>query len=451
MPAITYGLSSYERAEGNMPPLRVVNMYTEQASSEGPTLQSRAGLDDRAASMGAGPVKAVFRRDGVLSGALFGVSAGNIYNATTSLGSLAGAGPVSIAGNEMGVMVTAGSTMRYWDGATLANIAFPDSASVTKVITGASRFIALRASTGKFYWTDSLGVTFDALDFATAESAPDGLRDALFIDDALMLFGAETVEFWPNTSDAVLPFAPLEGRVIERGIRATGCATAFGPTFAWVTNRNEVCVQDESNIISNVGLQARISASTDVSLFTFFIDGVEFLALRLDTETQVYSRSTGAWSEFATYGQTNWAARCHADGVFGSGIDGKTLAWGTDKTDVSATSGIMERLFTAGYPLNSGGLSIDNLQLRCNPGETPYLTGDYDDPVVEMRMSRDAGRTWGTWRSASLGAQGEYSKRVFWRALGQANRPGFLCEFRVTDPVPFRVSGALINEEWGAR
>jgi len=163
MPALTFGLSSYERAEGALPPMPVVNMYAEQSDSEGVVLQSRPGLENIDDDMGAGPVEALFRRNGVLSGDLIGVSAGNIYRGTSSLGSLAGSGAVSIAGNEMGVMAAAGSTMRYYNGATLANVAFPDSASVTKVLVAASRFVALRASSGKFYWTDPLGVAFGAL------------------------------------------------------------------------------------------------------------------------------------------------------------------------------------------------------------------------------------------------------------------------------------------------
>lgn len=448
---IPFALSSYERAEGDLAELPVVNMYAEETASEGIVLQSRPALDDRSADMGAGPVKALFKADGVLSGALFGVSGGALYQATTSKGAIAGSGPVSIAGNELGLMIAAGSTLYYYDGATLASVTFPDSANVVKVIEGASRFIALRADSGKFYWTDPLEADVEALDFATAETQADRLLDALFIDDILILFGAETIEFWPNTGSSTLPFQPLEGRVIERGIKATGCATAMGSTFAWVTNQNEVCVQDENTIISNAGLQARVAASASVSLFAFFIDGQEFLALRLDNETQVWNRKTGTWSEFATYGLTNWAAQCFTGGVFGSATDGKTLQWGTDHTEALATSNLLERRWRGGFPINGGGLNVANVVVRANVGQTPYLTGDYTDPVLEMRLSRDAGQTWGSYRSASLGVMGEYGKRTIWRALGMASQPGFLAEWRCTDPVPLRVSDCLLNENWGGR
>src|SRR5690606_10176320 len=225
-----------------------------------------------------------------------------------------------------------------------------------------------------------------------------------------------------NTSDDSLPFRPLENAVIEKGIKASGCATSIGSTFAWVTNENQVCLQDENTIISSPGLQARIEASNSVSLFTFLLDGIEFLALRLDTETQVWSYHTKMWSEFESYGQTNWIPQCAAGSIFGSSVDGKTLAWGDDYEDIG---GVLERRFRGGFPLNAGGLTIANVGLRANVGSTGFLSGDYANPTVEMRLSRDAGRTWGAWRGVSLGEQGDYRQKVQWRNCGMASQPGF--------------------------
>lgn len=451
MPSVLMFTNNYERVWGHMPPAPVVNMYAEKGPTGELILQSRPGLDDRSASMGSGPIKALFKRDGVFSGDLFGVSGGNIYRGTSSLGSLAGSGPVSIAGNEIGVMAAAGSTMRYYNGSSLANVTFPDTADVTKVITAGSRFVAIREDTGKFYWTDPLEADVESLDFATAEQVPDSALDLLWINGMLWIFGKESVEPWQQTGDSTLPFAPLTNMVYNKGIRATGCVVQLGATFAWVGNDSVVYLGDTNTPISNEGLNVKIAASTNVSLFAFTIDGVEFLALRLDSETQVWRTATGTWSEFATYGQTNWAAACHAGGVFGSGIDGKTLAWGTDHTDVSATDGIMERRWGAGLPINAAGVPINNVHVRVNPGQTPYLSSTYANPVMELRTSPNMGQTWGNWRPKGIGAQGGYRKKVEWRGAGLASRPGFLCQFRVTDPVPVRVSDVLVNEPVGGR
>ena len=450
MPALQFGTSSYARARGDLPSLPVINMFAEEAPTEegGIVLQSRPGLSDTGQNMGNGPVAALFQRDGVLSGDLVGVSDGKLWRSTTEIDAIAGSGAASIAGNEAGVMAGAGAGLVFYDGAASMDVAFPDGANVVKVIQGASRFIALREGTGKFYWTSALGSTFDALSFATAENSPDGLLDALFMGDTLFLFGTETVEPWPNTSDNDLPFVPLEGSVIPKGIKATGCATQIGTTFAWVTNENQVTVSNEDGVISSPGLEERIEASSAVRLFTFLLGGYEFLALRLDDETQVWSSRSKRWSEFTSAGQTNWLPACFAGGIFGSGTDGALLEWGAGHEDLGGT---MERRFRAGTPINAGGVTIHNTVLRCNVGQTPFLEGDYVAPSAEMRLSRDGGQTWGFWRSAPLGAQGDYRRRVQWRACGQAAYPAHLAEFRVTAPIDFRASGVTVNEPFGGR
>lgn len=445
---LQFGLTAQERARGDLPELPVINMFAEEAPTEetGIVLQSRPGLLDRVEDMGAGPVQALFKADGVLGGALFGVSGGTFYQGATSKGVVDGAGPFSIAGYEDKLFIAGGASLWGYDGTTLAAVTFPDGAGVNKVVVGASRLIAIRADTEKFYWSDVLSDAIGALSFASAEQQPDRLKDMLFWSDSLVLFGTETVEFWPNATDPVLPFQPLEGRTYRRGIKGTGCATLVGPTFAWVTDTNQVCIENPDNIVSKPGLEALIEASATVRLWTFLLEGTEFLALTLDGRTFVRSMRSGLWSEFVSAEADNWVPQCFAGGVFGSSLDGTTIQWGTGWEDLGGT---LERRFRAGAPLNAGGAILSNVVLRNNVGATTFETGTYANPIVEMRSSRDAGRTWGAWRPARLGEQGNYRKRVQWKACGMASQPGVLLEFRVSDPVGWRVSDVLVNEVFG--
>lgn len=448
MPELTLGRSSYERGAGDMADLPVVNMYVEPSDSEGIVLQSRPPLVDRSVNMGSGPVEALFKADGVLSGDLIGISGGTLYRASTSLGGVTGSGVARLAGGELGIMAAKGAGLFYYNGTTLAPVAFPDGAEVADVFYGGSRFWAVRKDTGRLYWTDVLETDVEALDFVTAESFPDRLLQGLWIDGMPILFGAESIEFWQQTRSNLPPIAPLQNMVIERGIKNTGAACQFGDTFAAVTNENTVIMGAQGQIISNAGLQERIAASATAYVFTYFIDGAEFLAVRLVNETQAFDLRTGTWSKLETYGLSNWAAQCEAGGVLGSAIDGRTFAFGEGFAELG---GVLERRCRGGLPINGGGVEIMNLRLRANPGHTPFLTGDYADAQVEMRVSRDAGQTWGQWVPTTLGRQGRYDQRIEWRRLGIASQPGFLVEFRCTDPVPFRISGALVNEQYGGR
>lgn len=450
MPRVQFGLSAFERMRGNGPQLPVINMFAEQTPTEetGVLLQSRPGLSDLSADMGEGPVDELFQKDGVLEGALFGVSDGELYQTTTSLGAIAGSGAISMAGNQTGLMIASGAALQFWDGAALASVAFPDGAPVTKVFEGASRFIAIRAGTGKFYWTEPLETTFGALAFATAESRADPLLDGLFLKDGAILFGSETVEFWPNTNDPDLPFQPLEGMVFAKGIRATGCATRFGTSFAWVTNNDEICIGDPDTVVSNPGLEEKIAASAACRLWTFFIEGQEFLALRVDAGTWVYGFRNRMWSQFVSYNEDNWIPQCFADGVFGSSVDGATLAFNDAHADLG---GDLERRFRFGVPLNGGALAVSNISLRTNPGQTPYSPAEGHTPTIELRISRDVGQTFGAWRATSLGEQGHYRQRVQWRGCGIGSQPGVFGEIRVTAPIPFAAYGVFMNEANGGR
>jgi hypothetical protein len=78
------------------------------------------------------------------------------------------------------------------------------------------------------------------------------------------------------------------------------------------------------------------------------------------------------------------------------------------------------------------------------------LTGQGSDPTVEMRSSRDAGNTWSDYRPA-LGVRANIAPCPTWRRLGQFDFPGALFEFRVTDPVDFRVSAVKANDPLGGR
>ena len=459
---LDFGVSAYKRDRGNLPELAVVNMFVEASITEPKqvALQSRPGLVDNALTSGAGPVKGIFQKDGVVSNAILTVSDGSLYNAGTLVGAVGGSGHVNFAGNEIGVAVNAGADIYFYDGAALGVADFPDAADVCRVVEIGGRFVAIRTDTGKLYNTEVLesalvaGVlTFNALAFATAEDEPDPLVDAVVVSGHLVLGGSETVEFWQITGDSLLPFAPILGRVYTKGVKATGCMAAFDNTAVFVSGDNLVYRCDNEPIrISDPGIEERIAASSTVSIFTHFFEGHEFLHVRLDSETMVYDAQTKQWCEWATEGETNFIGRCAItqDGspIFGSSLDGKTLAFGDVHTDLD---GPLIRRFRAGKVLSGGTLTVDNLRLRTNPGNTPYLTGQYADPVVELSYSRDGGRTFSAYRSTKLGAVGEYRRSVEWRALGTFDAPGALFDIRVSDPVPFRVSGVTINEDAGGR
>jgi hypothetical protein len=442
-----YGTNYYDRERGNLPSFPVINMFAEQAPVEkSVVLQSRPGLKNQGTTFGAGPVTALYQIDGVLSGDLFGISDNKLYRSSSLLGSLDGSGPAHIAAFENILFVNQGKSVYSYDGTTFAPVALPDGFEVIDIAVGASRLVVVDKGTGKFYWSDALTSNVDALSFATAENTPDNLKACLYIGDTLILFGSETIEFWPVSTDPDAPYQPLVGRVFQTGIRDTGCAVEFRGTFAWITNSNQVCVQDPTNIISNIDLEAKLANSPNAALWKFFLDGTEFLAVRIDNHTFVYNSRSKAWSEFQSYGLGNFLPQCSVGDLMGSAVDGHILEWSDDHTDFGD---ILERRFRAGTPLEGSSVIVTNVSLRTNPGQTPYEDTGYFDPQIELRTSRDGGFAFSPWKAKALGLQGKYRQNVQWRSLGAFSSPGVMMEFRVTDPVPFRVSGVMANVPYG--
>lgn len=453
MPSVLYGSSAYRRTDGNFPELKLINMFVEKsATSENQSaLLSRPGLGELAVN-GAGPINGMFCKAGTLNGDVFSISGTTIYRGTSSLGSITGSGVASWAGGYGEILVTRGSTMRHYDGATLADVTFPDSADVRAVCFIGSLFVAVRGDTSaKFYWSDVLdGTSWDALNYATAEREPDALLDIAPLGDNIWLFGQQTIESWAHTGAADLPFARNENVAFDQGIMDTGCWTAADNTIFFIGSKRIVYrVGEVPERVSDNGIEERIAASSSARLFSFWFEGHEFVAIRLDDTTMIYDCSTDAWSEFQTT-QGNWiAAYAVMQGktvYFGHSTTGELMGW-SEWDDLGAE---LERRLSFAQQLDQPA-SISSVRVWANTGQTPLLAGQGSDPTIELRLSDDAGNTWGDWDEDSLGAEGNYRCVPEWRALGMFDFPGVLGELRVTDPVPFRLSAIKVNDPGGSR
>lgn len=443
MPALDYGKGAYTRSRGNLPELPVINMFVEQSKADGVVMQSHKALRS-VTTVGAGPVRASLQKDGVFNGDRFTISGSSVYRGSTLLGVIDGNGPAYIAASESEVIFGRGQTAYSYNGTNFQAVDFPDGAGVTAALWTAGYFIYLRAGTGLWYFSAvGNGRSVDPLDFATAENEPDALLDALVLDGVLVFLGTESIEFWGATGDADLPYAPIQQRVFEQGVIATGCAVVVDNSFYWIGKDGITYRNDEvPKAVSDDGIVERSQASSSHRLWLFEDERHKFLAQRHDTNTMCYDVTTGEWCERQSYGRPNWRAGP------GLGDDENGTIW--ELAGYVDDDGVFERRLRAGSRLEASAI-INNIRLMAEVGTTDHLTGDYAAPLIEMRASNDAGNTWTDWDAVSLGAQGSYRERVEWRALGMFDDPGVLVEFRMTAPVGFRLSAVEVNAAGGGR
>lgn len=447
MPSITYGAGAFDRTTGNLPPLELINMFVEGAktSENQVCLQSRPGLATSQTD-GTGPIRALYREPGVLSGAIVSVSNATIYKANASVGSLAGTGPVSIAGTATEILVAAGSTMRRYNGTALSNVTFPDSAGVTAVCVINFLFVAIRGDStypGRFYWSAvNDGTSWDSLDYATAERVPDALLDIAALGDNIWLFGQSSLEVWQNTGNATIPFERIEQVAFDRGIIATGCWAKADNSLIFIGSDAVVYRAQADNPvrISDHWLEEKISASTAWNAFAFKYQGHEFVCIQIDAGSFLYDTVTQEWCEFQT-SAGQWIARCAA-------MSGSTAYFGHNSTGAIMTfsgwkdlSADLERRFTTALPLASR-LSIDSIRLWMNAG---------DAATVSMRYSRDAGRTWSAYIDISTGNSGDYRFVAEARRLGMFDFPGAMFESKCVSNTGLRISAVKVNDAGGGR
>lgn len=451
MPDLMLPRGAYHRANGNFPPFELVNLFLEQtaAARGGVSFLSFPGLASTA-TRGTGPINGIFRQDDLFSGATFTVSGSTLYKDGTSLGTINGSGPVWFAASDIELVVGRGQSAYSYNGTTLAAISFPDGANVTWGTFLAGLFVFARAGSRKFYWSAVYDArTIDGSDFASAESSASYLVQVLAIGDVLYLGCKDKIEAWYPTGDGTLPFQRITQRTAKKGVAASGAMVELDNALHFVgDDRTVYRMAEVPERISDHGIEEQLAASATFSCFTFLHQGHAFLIVRTDTKSLGFDALTTGWLERRSWGLTNWRAQC-ATGK----ADGTPMFGSATTNDIFEHSGWQDagqphaREFTGVVPSTSA-FPLFKVEIEANTGSAPITV---PDPEIEMCFSRDGGNTFSAFRPAKLGATGKYRARPRWRRLGSFDAPGALLHFRVTDPVPFRVSSALSNESSAGR
>lgn len=451
MVAIPFGANAYRRNVGEFSETRLVNQYLEVGSDESVRLIGRPGLVS-SYSAGNGPVQGIYAQPGTFNGDLFTVSAGALYRAGASVGALSAPSRVSMASSELQLLVATGSAMYCYDGTAVTLVAFPDAAGENSVVYFAGLFIVARTGTEKFYWSAVLdGLTWDSLSFASAERKPDNLVGLIVVGDELWMAGENSWEFWVPTGNADAPLERIEGRVYDRGAVNRDAITNYDNTAAWV-GQDKIVYRGGPvpQRISDFGVEERLAETdpADINIWSFKWNGHEFLMVNTAQGTFAYDAATKQWAEFKSWNRTGW--RAHIGAMVGSvlyaGDDTNGTIWTLSQAQLLDGADPIERISSAIVRKTGAPAPLNSVHVDISPGQTPYLTGQGAAPELELRLSRDGGKTYGGWRTAPIGAQGDYRRRTFWTRCGLIDEPGIAMEFRTTDPAPWTLSGVRINE-----
>jgi len=269
---------------------RLVNWYAEPFPDGGTgrlTLQPAPGLTAVATLSAGDPVRAVHVEQGVIyaacGGSLYSVSLGG---SAQNLGAIDDDEFTTITGNGFDIAATAGGRFYVYSGGSVSEVAplaFTSSRSATRL----DNYIIVSQEGGQAFVITALAdaSSIDALDFASAESAPDDIVRVVADHSELWFFGSRTTEIWTNTGAADFPFQRMSGGVVERGCAFPGSVAKDDNSVWWIGDDRLVYrAQGYSpQVVSSPWVAEVLDGVSDpnVSAFAYSWRGHKFYTIRI--------------------------------------------------------------------------------------------------------------------------------------------------------------------------
>lgn len=445
---------------------RTVNLYpiVDQRGADSASLYGTAGLASFA-TVGLGAIRGSFSCG---NGRAFVVSGSELYEVfsdgtSTSRGSLLGSsGIVTLAENGVQLGICDGSKVYMFTFATnvfgvVTDADLPAAGAISYID---SYFVINEVNTGRFFISALLdGTSWNALDFATAESSPDKLNRAINFLGYIGLFGDKTLELWRNTGDSAFPFAKVSSST-PIGCIAPYTILSVDTSVYWVGNNEQgsgIVYQAQGftpKRISTEPIEKILQAVTQPELlysWSYQEQGHVFYAISgSDLETTlVYDLNTQIWHERAWLNaqgefeqhRGSCVMRAFNKTLVGDRETGEvyemSLDYFTDADDyikrVRITTHLLDELKQIRY---------NSLTIGVETG-VGLQSGQGSEPLINLRVSRDGARTWSDLYSKNIGAVGHYQQEVTFRRLGISQQTTF--EISTSEPVRFVLTGAYLN------
>lgn len=385
-------------------------------------------------------------------------NAGTITSISSALSTTEGR--VDMAYDGAVILITTGTngytyTISGGSFAVISASAFPDAANTCTWLDG---FFVVDDGTGDTFYVSTDGTNWNALDFATAESNPDGLVRVFADNGEVILGGTATTEFWGSIGAADFPFAAIKGATIEFGLAArwsmvkfnSGVAALLKPASAGQVQvmflqgytPRPLSTPEVDFIINNY------ATVSDATAFSYMNGGHPMLQINFPSAgaSWLYDATTNMWTS-KQYGLAGARDRgeMHLDflnkPIISDYSNGNVYDLDPDAVTDNGMA-IARQIDGRHFFLNNDRIGVDELFVDMETG-VGTGTGAGVNPQIMLQVSKDNGQTWGSERWADLGKIGKYLTRAVWRRLGVARDWTF--RIRVTDPVKFAMSFAAIK------
>lgn len=456
-------LGSYRLPAPQASARRLVNVYAQQAPPERPrgqpvVLNRAPGIAAFSNDDGDEISAATEQRGGiVMGGTLFTVADDTVYS-VASTGSatalsgdaISGSGRVGIATNGTDIAILPGDGSGYFcDGSTVTQIAdstFTDGDGCADPAFLDGMFVFRRRNSAQFINTEPGGTTFNALNVATAEGAPDNLVGLIVNHRELILPGETSTERWYNAAQSPgSPFARSPSGFHEQGCAAgNSIANQDNSVFMLANDRTFRRLASAWQQVSHHGIEAalqRMSVVSDCIAIPYRQEGHHFIAFtfRNAGRTFVLDLNTQEWHERESYVDSvslgywrpSFVVEAYGKQIVGDSQSGRL---GYLDPDTFEEFGEPQRCSIGFQPVYAQNrIAIHRrFELKVTAGQGT-ATGQGSNPLCTLHISDDGGNTYRAKPTRELGKMGEYEKRAYWQGLGSSRERVYRVDF--SDPV----------------
>lgn len=397
----------------------------------------------------------------VMDETLYALSGTTLYSIDskgneTSLGTVPGTEIPVVDNNGTELVMALGDSYVYDSvGGTITTL---DSTTSNYFQSSACAFVGrriafIRNNTGQFFLSNiDDATTFDAADFATAESRPDRNIVLHQFKGHLWIFGARSYEGW-FLSDESFPLTPFPNAKYNIGCGARTSLASNEQYMGWLSHNRRVYMTEGSSPkpVSNADLEYELSQMTTVGdaigyfhteeQHTFYV-----LSFPAEGKTFAFDAATGEWHERSSNGGRHLAmqyAYVYGKHLVASYADGKVYEM---NLGITSDDGVAQkREFILPCVQQSGeSLTLSGLELLFETGRSSF-TGNSD---IEVRWT-DNGHDWSDFVPVSAGDRGQFSRKVKLTGLGSFEERFF--HVRTNTDGPARFLKAFVEGDSGQR
>lgn len=420
------------------------------------------------------PLRCLYSGDGARVFAVSGATLYELFSDGTyaALGNVARAtGPAQIFANGLSLFVISGQN------------GYNVSGAVTRVGDFAmggfldGYFVGLVGDSRQFQISRLYdGGTWDPLDFANVEGAPDHIVSMICDHRQIVFLKQQSTESFFDSGNPDMPIERIDGSFVEQGAIAQWSARKIDNTIMWLGGDERgagVVWRMEGYTprrVSNHAVEHWIQGYARAGLPIYDaiaqveqVQGHAFYHLHFPTanSTWSYDCATGLWHERGSWDavharwNAHWARyHCYAWGkhlVGGGDGTGKVYEQSIDYQDDAGTP--LRWLRSAPHISHSGSNKIyfSNLWVDCQVGVGLNTLLGVDglprQPQLMVRHSNDGGANYGPEKQLAIGKTGEYSFRARQPMCGSGRNR--CVEVSGSDPVPTAIVDADIDAQVG--